>query len=278
MKRFFIALLFVIVFSCSPKLRSNIFKKLPGLPENELVVVLDIYDEQGISEDPIGEIKAIDNGLSNNCSYYENIHNLKILARKVGANLIKLTKHKRADKWSTCDRLWAKIYKVGQVKKYEKEIEWSPDRKLIWDDFKGIPNIENFPKALAVTNSAIIFEPSSINPFKDGKLFVRTIFINHGSWVLPKGKSDYVLRHEQIHFDITEIYSRMLRKAFSDANVSMKNSSKAMSIFHDIKKQWQDRQEEYDYETQRGDKKEVQEKWEAIVELELAKYDLYKTN
>ena len=137
-----------------------------------MVVVLDIYDEQEIEEELIGEIKALDNGFSNNCSYYENIENLKILARKSGANLVKLTKHKRADKWSTCDRLWAKIYKVDHVKRYETEIEWSASRKLIWDDFKGNPDVENFPKALAVTNSAIGFESSSINPFKDGNFWL----------------------------------------------------------------------------------------------------------
>lgn len=38
------------------------------------------------------------------------------------------------------------------------------------------------------------------------------------------------------------------------------------------------RQIRYDQETQRGDKKETQEHWEAVVELELAKYEFYKSN
>lgn len=278
MKKLVLLLLLTYITSCSPKLRTSIINKLPKLQETELVVVIDILDNQIILVEKIGEIKTTDNMFSLNCSYYENIENLKMLARKSGANLIKLTKHKPADKWSSCDRIWANIYNVKNPKEYETEIEWTSKRKLTWDDFKGIPDNENYPNALAVTNSAIGFEPSSFNPFKDGKLFVRNMFYNNGSWVLEKGKTDYVLRHEQIHFDITEIYTRKLRKTLIDANVNTNNSSRAYAIFDSIKKEWENHQEKYDYETQNGDKEETQKQWEAYVELELIKYDLYKSN
>jgi len=278
MKRILITLIAISVFSCSPKLRSSLTTELPKILEGELVVVLDVFDDQIITEEKIGEIKATDNGFSDNCSYYENIKNLKNLARKSGANLVKLTKHKPSDKWSSCHRLWADIYKVDDVRKYETEIEWTHNRKLIWEDFKGEPDLTAFPNALAVTNSAIGFESGSFNPFKDGKLFVSNTFYNHGSWVLPEGKTDYVLRHEQIHFDITEIYTRKLRKALIDANVTTNKSSRAHSIFETIKNEWENRQEDYDYETKHGSKKETQEEWEAIVVLELARYELYKSN
>jgi hypothetical protein len=253
-------------------------KKMPELSKKDLVVVLDIVDDQEITAEKIGEIKATDNMLSNNCSYYENILNLKTLARQAGANLIKITKHKRADKWSSCNRLWATIYYVEKVNEYETEIEWSPDRKLTWDDFKGKPNTVDFPDALAVTNSGISFESGSLNPFKDGEVFVRNMFYNHGSWVLPEGRNDYVLKHEQIHFDITEIYTRKLRKALSDAKITTSNSSRAHAIFESIKSEWENRQEYYDSKTKHGLKKETQEEWEAIVILELADYDMFKSN
>ena len=278
MKRLVITLFFLSLMSCSPKLRSSIITTLPELSKTDLVVVLDIIDDQIITEAKIGEIKAMDNGLSNNCSYYENIQNLKVLARKAGANLIKISKHKRADKWSSCDRLWAAIYKVENVKKYETEIEWTPDRKLTWDDFKGQPNTTDFPDAVAVTNSGLSLEPGSYNPFKDGKVFVRNMFYNHGSWVLPEGRNDYVLRHEQIHFDITEIYTRKLRKTLIDANITSNNSNRALAIFESIKTEWEKRQNYYDSQTKHGLKEEAQKEWEAIIILELANYDMYKAN
>ncbi|MGB6269825.1 MAG: hypothetical protein WBF67_12535 [Olleya sp.] len=277
MKKIVLIFLTLMLSNCSPKLRSTILKTLPSLSENELVVVLSITDQQIINEEKIGEIKATDSGFSENCSYYENIQSLKMLARKAGANLIKITRYNQANKFSTCDRLWADIYKVETPKKYESEIEWSKDRKLTWDDFKGKPNKEEFPDALAVTNSSIGYQ-SGINLFKNGKVFVQTLFYTNNSWYLPEGKNDYVLKHEQIHFDITEIYSRMLRKALADANVTSNNNGKAEDIFNDIVSKWKERQEYYDYNTRYSKRKDTQEKWEAIIELELAKYDLYKSN
>ncbi len=270
--------MFLSVISCAPKLKSNIVKTLPALDENTLVVVLSVVDEQKVSAELIGEIKAIDNGFSNNCSYYEGVKNLKILARKAGANLVKITKYKPANSLSTCDRLWANIYKVDNPKDYEKEITWSSNRKLTWDDFKGRPDTLQFPNALAVTHSGFGYESSSISVFKNSKLFVQTVFNTDKSWVLPEGRNDYVLKHEQIHFDITEIYSRILRKALSDSNITSTASGKASAIFSTVFFDYKKRQQAYDEETKHGLKQETQEKWEAIVAIELAKYDFYKSN
>jgi len=201
----------MLFITYSPKLKSNIEKTFSPLSQDQLVVVLDIADDQSISGDFVGSIEAKDGGLAVNCTYYENVINLKKLAREVGANLLKITEHKRPDKWSTCHRLQAKIYKVVNNTEYETKIEWSADRKLTWDDFKGEPDTANFPNTLALTNSGFGYE-SGINMFKDGQVFVQSVFNTNLSWVVPEGRNDYVLRHEQIHFDITEIYSRKLRK------------------------------------------------------------------
>ncbi len=117
-------LLILVLTSCSPKLKTNITKSFSPLSENELVVVLDITDDQQIETESIGDLKAVDNGLSVNCTYYENVRNLKRMAREVGANLIRITKQKNPDKWSTCHRLWAQAYKVTDPSIYETQIEW----------------------------------------------------------------------------------------------------------------------------------------------------------
>ncbi|MBC2845380.1 DUF922 domain-containing protein [Winogradskyella flava] len=277
MKKHILYLLCIGFTACSPKLKTNIDKTLVPLSEDALVIVLDISDDQTIVEELIGSIIAKDGGLAVNCTYYENILNLKALARQSGANVVKITEHKIPDKWSTCHRLKANIYKVENPKLYETKIEWSADRKLTWDDFKGKSDTINFPDALALTNSGFGYE-SGINMFKEGKVFVQSVFNTYNSWVLPEGRNDYVLRHEQIHFDITEIYSRKLRKELADANITSDNVAMARSIFDRVFNEMRNRQERYDQETKRGDKKETQEHWEAVVELELAKYEFYKSN
>jgi hypothetical protein len=267
----------ILISGCAPKLKTTIIKEFPPLTEDELVVVLDITDDQDIKGEKIGDLKATDGGLSVNCTYYENIQNLKKLARESGANLIRITKQKNPDKWSTCHRLWAEVFRVSDPKIYETQIEWSSDRKLTWSDFKGEPDLVNFPDALALTNSGFGYE-SGINMFKEGKVFVQSVFNTQQSWFLPEGKNDYVLRHEQIHFDITEIYSRKLRKELSDAKITSDNITRAKPIFDRIFNELQKRQDQYDSETQRGNEKETQENWEAIVKIELEKYNFYKTN
>ena len=240
-------------------------------------MVLRLEDDQNIEGVFVGDIKATDGGLSSNCTYYENIINLKQLARKAGANVIKITQHKKPDKWSSCNRLWAKIYKVEYPKTYETQIVWTADRKLTWADFKGVPDTKAFPNTLAVTNSGFGFE-TGFNVFKEGGLFVEATFNNYGSWVIPKGRNDYVLRHEQIHFDLTEIYSRKLRKTFADAKIKPQEGARAKQIFDAIFAELNKRQKKYDSETKHGEKERTQKYWESVVEIELAKYDLYKSN
>ncbi|MDC0007423.1 hypothetical protein OAE07_05605 [Winogradskyella sp.] len=123
MNKLSILWLCITLVACAPKLRSNITKGLPALSTNALVIVLDNADDQVIDGEKVGELKAVDGGFSENCTYYENIQNLKAMARSFGANIIKITKQAAPDKKSTCFRLWADIYKVANPKPYENEIE-----------------------------------------------------------------------------------------------------------------------------------------------------------
>lgn len=277
MKNFVFYTCCFILCSCAPKLKSKVTSSLPPLAKNELVVVLDMIDDQYIVSKRIGELKATDNGLSQNCTYYQNIESLKDMARQNGANLLKITKHKRPDNWSSCHRIYADMYKVSDPKVYETTISWQESRKLTWDDFKGEPDLNSFPNALAVTNSGMSYE-SERQLFKDGKVFIQSVFNTYQSWVLPEGRTDYVLRHEQIHFDLTEIYTRKLRKAFIDSRITSSDAYEARQIFDKITSELSAKQDQYDTETIRGERKDIQEKWEAIVVIELAKYDLYKSN
>ncbi|RNC87047.1 MAG: hypothetical protein ED556_06385 [Winogradskyella sp.] len=264
------------LLACGPKLKTTVKTTYEALPNDALVVVLALKDNPDINGIQIGELKATDGGLTSECSYYENIQNFKAIARKSGANLIKITQHKTPDKWSTCHRIWATMYKVDLANNYETSIRWSENRKLTWDDFKGTPDTEKHPNTLALTNSGFGFEPSAFNIFKDGQLFIEATMNTYKSWVLPSAKNNYVLRHEQIHFDITEIFSRKLRKTFQENNLKSSDYLRAKEVFEAIFEECRQFQERYDEDTKKGERRETQEKWEAIVEIELAKYDAYK--
>lgn len=137
---FYLAFFTILIYSCSPKIGSTITSKQPPLSDTDFVLVLQQQDDFTNDGIEVGSIKSGDNGLSTNCTYFEVIDKLKQMARENGANVIKVTEHKGPDRLSSCDRFTAKIYKVPDFRKHEKGIEWSPNRKLTWEDFKGSPN------------------------------------------------------------------------------------------------------------------------------------------
>ncbi len=214
MKFLFYSVIFTtLISSCSPKIGSSISNKQPALANNEFVLVLqkeDSFNNDGIE---IGSIKSGDNGFSSGCTYYEVIDKLKQIARDNGANLIKITEHKTPDQWSTCERLKAKIYKVPNFKTHEKEIEWTANRKLTWEDFKGNPKTFTNSNTAAETYCGFGFQTNRVTMFKNAKIFTLNSFNTNLSWIRPDQKNSAdLLEHEQGHFDLCEVYTRQLRK------------------------------------------------------------------
>jgi predicted secreted Zn-dependent protease len=88
-------------------------------------------------------------------------------------------------------------------------IEWSPTRKLTWADFKGTPDPASTNAAL--TNSSITLSSEYSN--KGIKYIVNCKFNKLLSWA--RVRNEYILKHEQGHFDIAEAHARLLFKNLS---------------------------------------------------------------
>jgi hypothetical protein len=95
-------------------------------------------------------------------------------------------------------------------------IAWSGNYRLVWDDFKGeIP--KNTPFSVkAQTQSGIYVEEIRVKG-KVPKYKIETYFLKMVSWT--KVKDEKILMHEQLHFDISELYARKLRKSFDSLKV-----------------------------------------------------------
>ena len=86
-------------------------------------------------------------------------------------------------------------------------IEWSASRKLTWADFKGAPDPNSTNAAL--TNSSITLGSEYSN--KGGlKFSIKCKFNKLLSW--GRIRNEYILNHEQGHFDIAEAHARLLKK------------------------------------------------------------------
>ncbi len=151
-------------------------------------------------------------------------------------------------------------------------IEWSPNRKLNWSDFKGkVPvNAAN----AALTNTAINVEFGFSNK---GMIFsIRCRFDKNKSWV--RIKNDLVLSHEQGHFDIAELHARKLNKALKEYKYNSKTVNDDVNrIYEGIMQDHHAFQSLYDQQTDFSRKVDKQTEWIGKIATELDRLDEYKS-
>jgi hypothetical protein len=109
--------------------------------------------------------------------------------------------------------IWALAPNAGSA---GGEIAWSGHRPLRWMDFRGPPDPKAPARHVAATASSLVwtyaYESESDGKhctFRITELHASAVFDPKGSWVKPGHRTPAVLRHEQGHFDITEIHRRM---------------------------------------------------------------------
>ncbi|HTL82399.1 MAG TPA: DUF922 domain-containing protein [Bacteroidia bacterium] len=152
-------------------------------------------------------------------------------------------------------------------------ILWSADRPLTWKDFKVTqPASAAFS---ALTHWEILFTSSY-----DGDSLVTTTdcyFNPNESKVKKDSRTDtFLLGHEQFHFNIAELYTRKLRKAFSEAVVTKKDvNNKITKLYQQYVNDCTKEQDRYDNETNHSIKKPEQLKWQADIADQLKALDAY---
>lgn len=168
-------------------------------------------------------------------------------------------------------------------------ILWQENKKLKIQDFKAENkdtikvNRQQFLGAI----SAIRIEYSSFQRNKNSvpNFSIKTYFDPNESWMLLK--NDYVLQHEQIHFDLTELYARKMRKSVE--SLRQKNITN-ISIYRKKIQHWNVMKEKasnqfdadnQDYYIKIGQKilfqkNPKQEAWKKKVDRELFQYSLFK--
>jgi hypothetical protein len=149
-------------------------------------------------------------------------------------------------------------------------IDWRADQKLTWDDFKEKPDAAS-PNA-ALTSSMIKYDFGYNNA--DGlKFHIYCQFDMEKSW--GRAKTDYILSHEQGHFDIAEIFARKLNKAFKNYSPTTTMKKDINRIYTDLMQQLQDMQAQYDRETNFSINKPQQEEWLKKIKDELSGSEAY---
>jgi len=135
-------------------------------------------------------------------------------------------------------------------------------------------------EAVAVTASGITFlytVKKANNRIVDFIPVIEAYFYPYKSWVKKELADDYILAHEQLHFDITELHVRKFRKQINSVKASQNLGSIMDKLHHNINKELADMQNRYDTETSNSMNKETQANWIFFVTKELKKYEVYNS-
>ncbi len=159
----------------------------------------------------------------------------------------------------------------------EEKLEWGADRQLTWRDFKGEP--EKSKEFVATTNSGVslAFSSQTKNKITTYTTAVTTFFYPHSSWYRPGNVSAYILKHEQTHFDISEIFARKLRKTLKELDQNdpeFKNL--VQKAFNDNEYERVLFQSTFDVETDHSNYPDQEREWEQKVIDLLKELDAYK--
>lgn len=159
---------------------------------------------------------------------------------------------------------------LGIAQELQESIAWSPKHRLAWSDFKG--SIPPNAVAAATTASGISYEYSAQLLFNEVEIDfeVTAYFYPTESWYKPAVCDSIVLGHEQLHFDITELFARRMRKKLQSATFSSNLKEEVRNIYDQTLKELSDLQERYDWETDFSRNHEEQTRWNQQIAEALA--------
>lgn len=150
----------------------------------------------------------------------------------------------------------------------QEGIPWQPQFSLSWKNFTG-----TIPKGLtasATTASGISYDFSTFYEGNELKIDFRVsaYFYPNLSWYKPELCNDKTLLHEQLHFDITELFRRKMSKKLTTTKFTKKVKEEVRQIYKVTLRQLNDFQNKYDSETNYSRNLVVQERW--VKEIEAA--------
>ncbi len=159
-------------------------------------------------------------------------------------------------------------FPVSQTIYYNKNIP------LIWQDFQGKPELSGKVAALTMSGFGYKASMKSVNEASTLNLSVYCYFSKPKSWVKPDRKTNYILSHEQHHFDITYLVAAMFIEKLKQQKITISNVNTLIpKIYNDCCDIMNKMQDEYDQQTANGQNKERQQQWHETITKRLAALD-----
>lgn len=154
----------------------------------------------------------------------------------------------------------------SQHRECKECLAWNENQKLTWNDFKGNPVKTSRNEAMTDSGMTIGLECDGSNT----KVEVKSFFNPTKSWTKDK-ESAWLLAHEQLHFDITELFVRKLRQRLARFGTDCQELNRHIEAFYNENyREFVAYQERYDRETKHSTDEEAQKRWQLKVAQELA--------
>lgn len=141
---------------------------------------------------------------------------------------------------------------------------WSPNYKLTFEDFKGMPKAED--STVRIDTSAVSSTGIRYHIKYDRhkmKIQAYAIFLKKQSWIRNKKKD--VLEHERGHFDITMIYARKLENMVNSQEIEGKKIKDFFylldSSYEKIRLEWKSVQDDFDKQAMTPEGEDTYFKW-----------------
>lgn len=155
-----------------------------------------------------------------------------------------------------------------------QDIPWKKDRPLTWADYKAKPDKMSDGGAATYSTISYYVQPLHSDTGYRFSVTVHCVFMCDKSWVKYRFMTDGMLDHEQLRFDISELYARKLYDALTKVSYSGDWKEEMHQIYDDIKEQWFAANRRYNKQVSILDA-EKQAAWDKEVRGEIARLPSY---
>jgi len=153
----------------------------------------------------------------------------------------------------------------------DNTIVYNQHRKLGIADFKASP--DEGSGAAAITSSGFMFK-AGYRSFQGKATLIISVYCSFDkatSWMKEKAKNNYILSHEQHHFDISYISTLLFIKKIKKTSFKQDNyMAQLKEVYNQAVEDMENLQHRYDTDTNNGILKDKQAEWNKKIDDQLA--------
>ena len=150
-------------------------------------------------------------------------------------------------------------------------LSWNEFYKLQWHDFQGEPG----EGSLGDAGAAVQIKAKPFIVKKEIRYDVVALFNRKKSWT--RDQSSALLAHEQLHFDIAELYARKIREKIKELHDNGVNNVKTYNAaIQELLVESNQEDERYDIETLHGAMSKRQAAWSQKIKDDLSRLQQFK--